>query len=101
MAQVRSRIEASRAELLKMQKADGKLRALCSGCGNRVKAPLELAGKPVRCPKCSIAVELPGLDVLDQFQKADSSTQADSLKMLLSASRSPEADQEMCQITRF
>ncbi|MCA9089709.1 MAG: HEAT repeat domain-containing protein [Planctomycetaceae bacterium] len=93
-AQVSSRNEAERAIQLRIQKADGRIRSQCSGCGNRVKAPLELAGKPVRCPKCSNSVEMPGLDVLDQFQQTSSGAQGDNLKMLLSASGSPADDQD-------
>jgi RNA polymerase sigma factor (sigma-70 family) len=32
----------------------------CPGCGRKVKAKAELAGKRVKCPHCAAAVEVPG-----------------------------------------
>ena len=33
----------------------------CSGCGGKFRAPDELAGKMVKCPKCSIVIRIGGI----------------------------------------
>ncbi|MCA9079193.1 MAG: HEAT repeat domain-containing protein [Planctomycetaceae bacterium] len=74
-----------RLRLLRIQKNDGKIRALCDGCGQRVKTPLEKSGQQIQCPKCQGVVEMPALDVFDQF----AGQSADNVQMLISG---PVAD---------
>lgn len=42
-----------------IQSPSGKLEFLC-GCGQRLKADKQLAGKMVRCPRCASVVTIPG-----------------------------------------
>jgi hypothetical protein len=40
----------------------------CPGCGRRLRAKAELAGKKVKCPGCGKAVAVPGADTGESAQ---------------------------------
>jgi hypothetical protein len=55
------RRSANAAELGGPEAATGVISFPCSGCGKPLKARAVLAGKKVKCPKCSTAVGVPSL----------------------------------------